>query len=76
MAENRRGLRFDYLLPHLEEDFKIYLSQDRKNILKCFDLTEGAADAFADLLIKDVTKNRIKAPKKLSIFKRIIFKMI
>jgi len=71
-----RGLKFEYLTPHLSESFKLYLAQDVKNIIKCFDLSENAADKFKEALVKDITKNYLKPLPKVKFFKKLLYNLL
>jgi hypothetical protein len=73
MESNKpRGLKFEYLLPHLTEEFKLYLSDDVINIQKCFGLTVGASEKFKHELDKNITKNYTKAKPTISRIKKFI----
>ena len=78
MTEVRKtkGLRFEYLIPHLTENFKTQLANDSANIKKCFDLSDGASQRFQEELKKQLTKNGIKPFIKPNIFKAILFKLL
>lgn len=71
-----KGLRFEYLIPHLSNKFQIYLVQDVKNIQNSFELTENASTMFKKELVKQLTKNGIKELPKPSFFQSLIYRLL